>query len=91
MASSLTFSTVLGGNTVTETISSPDDEGVQATVMAAARGLGADLSGKTPKQIMNMWMMWAWNKTESIARAQLEMERLEAARAEIDEEMGRLT
>jgi hypothetical protein len=30
MASSLTFSTVLGGNTVTATIDSPDDAGVQA-------------------------------------------------------------
>lgn len=91
MATSLTFSTVIGGNTVTETISSPDDAAVQTTVMAAARGLGADLTGKTPKQIMHMWMMWAWNKTEAIARNQLEAERLEAARAEIEAEMGKLS
>ena len=90
MASSLTFSTVLGGNTVTEVISSPDDAAVQATVLAAARALGADLTGKTANEIMNMWMMWAWNKTVSIARNQLEMERLATVRAEIEAEIGEL-
>ena len=90
MASSLTFSTVLGGNTVTETISSADDAAVQATVLAAARALGADLTGKTANEIMHMWMLWAWNKTESIARNQLEMERLETVRAEIEAEIGEL-
>ncbi len=90
MASSLTFSTVLGGNTVTETISSADDAAVQATVLAAARALGADLTGKTANEIMRMWMLWAWNKTESIARNQLEMERLETVRAEIEAEIGEL-
>ena len=90
MASSLTFTTVLDGNTVTEVISSPDDAAVQATVLAAARALGADLTGKTPNEVMQMWMLWAWGKTVSIARNQLEMERLATVRAEIEAEIGEL-
>lgn len=90
MASSLTFSTVLGGNTVTATISSADDAAVQATVMAAARGLGADLTGKTANEIMRMWMLWAWSKTENIARNQLEMEQLATVRAAIEAQIGEL-
>ena len=90
MASSLTFSTVLGGNTVTATIDSPDDAMVQATVMACARGLDFDVTGKTPAQIMEAWMLWAWNRTVSIARQQLEMEKLATVRAEIDAQIGAL-
>ena len=90
MASSLTFSTVLGGNTVTATIDSPDDEMVQATVMACARGLGFNVADKTPQQIMTAWMLWAWNRTVSIARQQLELEKLATVRAEIDAQIGAL-
>lgn len=88
MASSLTFSTVLGGNTVTATIDSPEDEMVQATVLACARGLGYPAEGKTPEQIMTAWMLWAWNKTVNIARQQLEAEKLATVRAEIDAQIG---
>jgi len=90
MASSLTFSTVLGGNTVTATIDSPEDAMVQATVLACARGLGFDTGGKTPQEIMTAWMVWAWNRTVSIARQQLEAEKLETVRAEIDAALGKL-
>lgn len=90
MASSLTFSTVLGGNTVTATIDSPDDAEVQATVLACARGLGFDVTGRTPQEIMTAWMLWAWNRTVSIARQQLEAEKLATVRAEIDGQIGEM-
>jgi hypothetical protein len=90
MASSLTFSTVLNGNTVKAVISSADDAAVQATVLAAARAFNVDLTGKTPSEIMNMWMLWAWDKTVNVARNQMEMERLETVRAEIEAEIGEL-
>lgn len=90
MASSLTFSTVLGGNTVTAAIASQDDAEVQATVLACARGLGFDVAGKTPQQIMTAWMVWAWNRTVSIARQQLEAEKLATVRAEIDAQIGEM-
>lgn len=88
MASSLTFSTQIGGNTVTASIDSPDDAMVQATVLACARGLDFDVAGKTPAQIMEAWMLWAWGRTVSIARAQLEIEKLATVRAEIDAQIG---
>lgn len=90
MASSLTFSTLLGGNTVTATIASDDDAMVQATVLACARGLDYDLDGKTPEEIMTAWMLWAWDKTVNIARQTLEMEKLATVRAEIDAQIGAL-
>lgn len=90
MASSLTFSTVIGGNTVTATIDSPEDAMVQATVLACARGLGFDVAGKTPVQIMEAWMLWAWGRTVNIARQTLEMEKLATVRAEIDAQIGAL-
>ncbi len=90
MASSLTFSTVLGGNTVTATIDSPDDAMVQATVLACARGLGVNVASMTPQEIMTAWMLWAWNRTVGIARAQLEAEKLATVRAEIDAQIGAL-
>jgi hypothetical protein len=61
-----------------------------SAIQAAARARGVDLTGKTPKQIMNMWMMWAWQRTEAIARNQLELEQLATVRAEIDAQLGRL-
>lgn len=90
MASSLTFSTVLGGNTVAAVIDSPDDAMVQATVLACARGLGYPLEGKTPQEIMVAWMLWAWDRTVAIARQQLEAEKLATVRAEIDAQIGAL-
>lgn len=90
MASSLTFSTLLGGDIVTATIESPDDGMVQATVLACARGLDFDVAGKTPEEIMTAWMLWAWGKTVSVARQQLEMEKLATVRAEIDAQIGAL-
>jgi len=94
MATSLTFSTVIGGNTITETISSPDDAMVQATILAMARSMsrssGFVLDGLTPQQIMQAWMLWAWDRTVELARRQLETEKLETSRAEIQAQIGDL-
>ena len=90
MASSLTFSTQIGQNTVKAVIDSPDDAMVQATIVACARALGYPAEGKTPQEIMTAWMLWAWNKTASIARQQLEADKLATVRAEIDAQIGAL-
>jgi hypothetical protein len=90
VASSLTFSTVLGGNTVTAAISSPDDATVQNTIVTCARALGLDTANTPAAEIATFWMLWAWRKTEAIARQQLEAEKLATVRAEIDAQLGRL-
>ncbi len=90
MASSLTFSTQIGQNTVTAVIDSPDDAMVQATIVACARALGIDTAHTPPAEIARLWMLWAWNKTVSIARQQLEADKLATVRAEIDAQIGAL-
>lgn len=90
MASSLTFSTKIGQNTVTAVIGSADDAMVQSTIVACARALGVDTANTAPAEIARLWMLWAWNKTEQIARQRLETEKLETVRSEIDAQLGRL-
>lgn len=90
MASSLTFSTKLGQNTLTAAIGSADDGTVQTTIITCARALGLDTANTPPAEIAKWWMLQMWARTEKIARQQLELERLETVRAEIDAQIGRL-
>jgi hypothetical protein len=91
MASSLTLSTQVGQNTVTAQIGSADDAAVQATILACARAMGMETAGKPAAEIARFWMAEMWRKTQSVARQQMERERLEIVRAEIEAEIGDLT
>jgi len=90
MASSLTFSTKVGQNTLTAVIGSADDTTVQTTIITCARALGMDTANMPPADIAKAWMLWAWKKTEQIARQQLETEKIATLRAEIDAQIGAL-